>query len=293
MKDTIFTEFFRKAGFRVLSSSSSDWVEMQKGFLLSIPYHQLINPSDEELDDLLERSGAFGARFPTSVDNYGFDSNLQFCRTVGYSLEHLKRQAKQQVKKGEANFTIQELSPEILQSDELELLKKTCARQHRHDPKENTEYWSKLCMAAKTTPGAHVLGAMGAKGLASFLFILETSAVVEFIIQCSDSDMLALGPNNLLTFYATKRYLADSNPPLPVCYGLGSLEETPSLDRYKVGMGFTLEPIKQRIYMRRNVCWLLNRHTVSILEMISKLGLTKNYYLSKSIGMINRYLSQH
>ncbi|MHC1717139.1 MAG: hypothetical protein AB9883_00570 [Acidaminococcaceae bacterium] len=293
MNNTIFADFFQKAGFRVLASQSSDWVEAQKGFLLSIPYHQLINPSVEELEELLASSGAIGVRFPTSVENYGFDSNLQFCRTVGYSLENLKRQARQQVKKAEANFIIKELSPEILMSDELELLKKTCARQHRHDPKENAAYWHKLCIAAQTTPGALVLGALGEKGLASFLFILETPTAAEFIIQCSDSNMLSLGPNNLLTFYATKRYLADRNQPLPICYGLGSLEETPSLDRYKVGMGYVLEPIKQRIYIRKSLLWLLNSFTLGVLNSIAKLGFAENYKLTKSIGVIKRYLSQY
>ena len=293
MKDAVFADFFSNAGFRVVTSPSSDWVEMQKGFFLSVPYHRLIDPPAEELEALLESTGAIGLRYPTAVENYGFDSNLQFCRTIGYSLENLKRQARQQVKKGALNFTVRELVPETLLCDGLALVKNTCARQHRHDPKEEEEYWHKLCLAAQNTPGAVVLGAFGEKGLAAFLFILETTTAIEFIVQCSDEELLPQGPNNLLTFQATRRYLAERENSLPVCYGLGSLEETPSLDRYKVGMGYELEPIKQRIYIRRNLRWLINPYTLGALKTIAKFGFAKNYRLCKSIGIMNRYLSQH
>lgn len=293
MRDAVFAEFFRNAGFRVLTSPSSDWVEMQKGFFLSVPYHRLINPPAEELEALLESTGAIGLRYPTALENYGFDSNLQFCRTIGYSLENLKRQARQQVKKGALNFTVRELAPETLLSDGLALVRNTCARQHRHDPKEEAEYWRKLCLAAQNTPGAVVLGVFGEKGLAAFLFILETTTAIEFIVQCSDEELLSQGPNNLLTFQATRRYLAERENALPVCYGLGSLEETPSLERYKVGMGYELEPIKQRIYIRRNLRWLINSYTLGTLNTIAKFGFAKNYRVCKSIGIMNRYLSQH
>lgn len=293
MKDAVFADFFRKAGFRVVTSPSSDWVEMQKGFFLSVPYHRLINPPNEELEALLESTGAIGLRYPTALDNYGFDSNLQFCRTIGYSLENLKRQARQQVKKGAMNFTVREIAPETLLCEGLALVRNTCARQHRHDPKEEEEYWHNLCLAAQNTPGAVVLGAFGEKGLAAFLFILETTTAIEFIVQCSNEELLPQGPNNLLTFQATRRYLAEREKALPVCYGLGSLEETPSLDRYKVGMGYELEPIKQRIYIRQNLRWLINPFTLGALKTIGKFGFAENYRICKSIGIMNRYLSQH
>lgn len=293
MKDTVFTDFFRNAGFRVVSSPSSDWVEMQKGFFTSIPYHRLINPSDEELDALLKSTGVIGLRYPTAVENYGFDSNLQFCRTVGYSLENLKRQARQQVKKGAMNFTVREIPPEILLNEGLKLVKNTCARQHRHDPKEEIEYWQKICLAAQNTPGAVTLGVIGEKGLAAFLIVLETTTAIEFIVQCSDEELLSQGPNNLLTFQATRRYLTERQNALPICYGLGSMEETPSLDRYKISMGYELEPIKQGIYIRKDLRWLINPYTLGVLNIIAKLGFSKNYRLTKSIGMIKRYISQH
>ena len=293
MKDAVFADFFRNAGFRVVTAPSADWVEMQKGFLISVPYHRLINPSDEELDALIDSTGVIGLRYPTALDNYGFDSNLQFCRTIGYSLENLKRQARQQVKKGAMNFTVREIAPELLLSDGLPLVRNTCARQHRHDPKEEFAYWHNLCRAAKNTPGTITLGVFGEKGLAAFLIILETATAIEFIVQCSDEELLPQGPNNLLTFQATRRYLAESENTLPICYGLGSLEETPSLDRYKTGMGYELEPIKQRIYIRKNLRWLINTYSLGVLNIIYKLGFTKNYKLTKSIGIMKRYLSQH
>ncbi len=293
MAETIFTEFFRKAGFRVFASPSAEWIEVQPGVLLSTPYHRLINPPDEELDELIARAGAFVLRYPTEADNYGFDSHIQFCRTEGYGLEHLKRQARQQVKKGESHFIVRELADEDFVEETLQLIRKTCCRQRRHDPKEDPECWARLCDAAKNTPGAVRLGVFGEKGLAATLFILETPTAAEFIVQCSDSEMLPLGVNNVLTYHATRRYLAERNPPLPVCYGLGSLEETPSLDQYKVTMGYVLEPIKQRLYVRRGVRWLINRYTLGMLEAVGRLGFAKNYRICKATWLWRRYLEQY
>ncbi|MPM26410.1 hypothetical protein SDC9_72911 [bioreactor metagenome] len=58
-------------------------------------------------------------------------------------------------------------------------------------------------------------------------------------------------------------------------------------------MGYELEPIKQRIYIRKDLRWLINPYTLGVLNIIAKMGFSKNYRLTKSIGMIKRYLSQH
>ncbi len=86
-----FYEFYKNAGFKLYTSSSGEWCELQPGMLISIPYHCLINPKQEELENLLKISGAWGLRFPTGLDNYGFFSNLEVCDDLGYDLHFFKK----------------------------------------------------------------------------------------------------------------------------------------------------------------------------------------------------------
>ena len=91
MEHSVFYDFYNHAGFKVYTSASGEWCELQQGMLISIPYHRLINPSQEELDNLLNISGALGVRYPTELENYGFMSKLEVCSNFGYdhkSIEH-------------------------------------------------------------------------------------------------------------------------------------------------------------------------------------------------------------
>jgi len=287
-----FRDFYRGLGKRVITSPSAYWVEVQPGVLLSIPHHRLIDPPERELDELLQRAGAVALRYPTTMEKHGFDSNMPACRSQDYSIENLPRTVRNRVRKGMENCQVRLVTKEELEKEGVLLNQKTCRRQKRHDPKENLRYWQRLCHAVTETDGAIVWGAFRENRLVAYLIVLETPSAAEFIIQNSDSDFLKFCPNNALLYIATRHYLVERNPALPICYGLGSLEETPTLDRYKVGMGYVLEPIKQRIYIRRSLSWLCNSYTLATLEVIAKGGFGQNYYLRKTIAMIKRYLSQ-
>lgn len=290
---TVFNDFYGALGHRVFSSPSADWVEIQRGALLSIPYHRLINPPDEELEDLLGESGALVLRYPTDAANYGFDSTLQFCRCDGYSLEQLRSSVRNQVRKGEKSCSVRRVAVEELAEAGGALNQMTCRRQHRHDPKEDAAYWARLCRAVADTPAAVVWGAFHNDRLAAYLIALETPTTVEFIMHNSDTALLPLCPNNILVYRATRWYLAERTPPLPVCYGLGSLEDTASLEHFKTEMGYLLEPIKQRIYFRRRIAWLINPYSLAVARRLTGWWFPESYFFRKSLGLMQRYLSQH
>jgi hypothetical protein len=293
IEHSVFYNFYRNAGFNVYTSDSSEWCEFQHGMLISIPYHQLINPAQEELENLLKVSGAWGVRYPTEIDNYGFISKLEVCENYGYNLQFLQHKFRNRVAKGEKHCEIRPVSIEELKTEGYRLNLCTFKRQGRNDPKANMGYWNKICDGLAQTEGVNVLGAYYEGRLASYVVILETPTMTEMVIQNSDSDLLNFCPNNLLTYYVTRNYLAKCDNPVPICYGLGSLEETPDLDRYKKGMGYEMKPIKQRIYFRRGVRIFLRPFILYIGDFINKhIVKGRSYKLDKGCAILRRYLEQ-
>jgi len=286
-------ELFRNSGFKVFCSPSSEWYMIQPGMLMSIPYHRLISPPENELDLLLKESGALGLRYPTSVDNFGFISKLEICEHFGYDLEYLKHGPRGHVKTGMKNCEIRDVSIEELRFEGYQLNMQTFERQNRDDPKADIKYWHRLCDGLSKTSNIKILGSYCENKLAAYTVIIELPNMAEMILQNSDTAFLSYCPNNLLTYHVARHYLTERDKPLPVCYGLGSLEDTPGLDQYKSGMGFELRPIKQRIYFRKEIRFLLRPAVLHIAEFINR-NITKknNYRIDKGTALLKRYLEQ-
>lgn len=293
MQHSIFYEFCRNSGFKVFTSESSDWYMIQPGMLMSIPYHHLINPSQEELDQLLKESGAWALRFPTSIENFGFLSKLEICDHFGYDINFLKHGPRNRVKGGFENCEIRQVSIDALKSDGFKLNLRTLKRQNRNDPKGNQKYWMRICDGLSQTNGAKIFGAYYKDHLAAYIVILELPTIAEMVIQNSDTEFLIYNPNNLLTYHVAWHYLTERANPVPICYGLGSLEDTPSLDHYKTGMGFEMRPIKQRLYFRKGLRFFLRPSLLHLLEFINRyITRKKNYKIDKSCALLKRYLEQ-
>jgi hypothetical protein len=290
---SVFYEFYSNAGFKVYTSESGEWCELQRGMLISIPYHRLINPKQEELENLLKISGAWGLRFPTAVDNYGFLSKLEVCDHFGYDLQFLKHKFRNRVVKGNQHCDIRPVDIEELRHEGYKLNMRTFQRQNRNDPKANLKYWYRICDGLSKSKGVNILGAYFRDKLAAYVVILETPSMTEMIIQSSDSELLNYCPNNLLTYYVTRYYLTEQSKPVPICYGLGSLEDTPDLDRYKVGMGYNMQPIKQRLFFRKEIRLFLRPWLLYLGEIINKYIVKgRSYKLDKICGILRRYFEQ-
>jgi len=292
MNDNVSLHYFREIGHRTFTSESSDWVEIQRGMLISIPFYRLITPSEDELTELIARSGVLGVRYPTSIAGFGFASSLIICRKLDYDLMALTSKSRNQVRKGLKNFEIRTVSFHELATEGLCLNRKTFTRQNRNDPKSDKKYWNKICEACYNTQGIIVYGAYHKNSLAAYMIVLETSNAAEIIIQNSDTEHLGLCPNNILTFTVTSHYLSSNGPAIPVCYGLSSLEATPSLDRFKSNMGYDFEPIKQRLVFSRKIKPFLNTTTLSFLNWSQSNLLKKNYFIRKCHALLDRYLAQ-
>jgi len=283
-------EFFEKIGQCAIRSESSWWHEVQSGVLLSFPYYRLIEPSDNEVQGLFRKYKLRAVRYPTPLNAFGFPSTVELNCNREYDLNCLHSAARRQTRKGLKSCIVREIDFDYLAEHGLALNRDTAERQERESLYADADYWRRYCQAAKDTPGFVAWGAMVGDKLGSYVIAAVFDGRVNCLQSNSSSDLLDKRPSNALLFETTRHYLRDL-PGLQICYGIGSLEKLPALDRFKLRMGWELRPIKQRIVFSKKMRCLLSLAQGPCLKVLGGV-FPKSYTVRKGIAMIRLYRQQ-
>lgn len=245
--DTI-AEWMRRQGLRVAQGAGGYWVELAPRVYQAFPFHYVIRPDDDELEDMLRHLRAIGVRYSAPLDSpEGMISYHVVYTGKDYSLEALPAKARYDVRKGLSSFRVEPIALERLATEGWEVRRETLVRQGR-TAAEHQPWWEKLCRSADGLPGAESWGAMDAQSgkLAGSLLAFTCGNCFCILYQQSRTEYLRLGVNNVLSYVATKEALARVGI-TEVFYGLHSLDAPASVDEYKFRMGFSARPLRQRV----------------------------------------------
>jgi hypothetical protein len=99
---------------------------------------------------------------------------------------------------------------------------------------------------------------------------------------------MAAHVNNALSYAITQTMVGRSEVH-SVLYGLHSLDAPPSVDEFKLRMGYTAEPVRQRVVFHRWLAPLCNRASHAALRQLLALK-PGDPTLAKTEGMIRFYL---
>ena len=289
--DNPMVEFFAQMGHKIIKSPSSWWYEVQPGILFALPYYKQITPNKDEIDDLIKTAHLSAIRYPTTLNNLGFLSTVAINCNRDYDFAHLHPKARNQTKRGLENCQIMPIDFNQLQREGLQLNIETSIRQGRDSQNSSKDYWDKFCLTASQTKGIHAWGSFYKNKLASFLVAVETeNNWIEWIINHSSTSCRKYYSNNALAFVVGQHYLRERGVN-GICYGLGSLEETDSLDHFKIRMGWTNLPIKQRLEYSLKYRIIAEITPIWALR-VAKLLYPKNYFVRKASAMILNYRQQ-
>jgi len=281
-------EFFERLGHRVIKSKNSWWYEVQPRVLLSLPYYKQIDLEDEEINELLQKYKLRAIRYPTSLKSFGFLSNITVNTNKDYDMSNLHSKARNQTRRGLENCIVEQMNFDDLYEEGLSLNKSTAERQGRESYYCNPVYWRKYCQAAKATEGVDAWGSFIKGRLASVLVTIKTVGNwSEWVLNHSDTDLLIKYPNNALAFTVAQQ-LFKKQEIEGICYGLGSLEETTHLDHFKKRMGWTVQPIKQRLIFSPKMRIAFSLAQEPFLKLLCKC-FPKNYSIRKASAMIRLY----
>jgi hypothetical protein len=282
------TNWFQKQGCRVVLSKSSGWVEFATGVFQAFPYHWVISPSEEEILNMLNTNRLIALRYSTPLaSSCGQVSYHVVYEKSSYPLSSLHKKVRHDIAKGLKYATYEPVPVRRLAFEGWELQHDTLVRQGRQNA-QTRETWERTCIAAEGIPGFQSWGAIHNGELVATLLSFTQEDTVCIFFQQSKTDHIRFGVNNALTYVFTQESL--QRPGIQcIFYGLHSLDAPPTVDQFKIRMGYTAKAVRQRIVFHPNLQPFINPVSYSIIQKIRYLR-PNSYTLSKAEGAFRFYL---
>lgn len=280
-----FIEWNRRQGHQILRTQSTHWVSAGMGTYQAIPYHAVISPSEEELQTLFREHKATALRYSTPLS--AAEGMLSY-HIIYEGKNYPPKKIPHKAKKGLAIAAVEPISLSQMATEGWGLRHDTLDRQGRLGA-EKQSWWETLCHTGQDIPGLEAWGALVDGKLAAALLGMQCDDTFSIFFQQSHRNFLRLGVNNALTYVVTTKIL--ERPEIHrIFYGLHSLDAPPSVDEYKIHMGYFPKPVRQRIAFSPFLRPLVNPLNHSMLKLALRL-FPQSYLFSKAEGMFRFYLN--
>jgi hypothetical protein len=242
-----FAEWLRRQGHTVYRTESSYWYDAGPKTLQAFPYHWLIKPSEAELRKLILPNFILSLRYSTPIDASAGKVSYHVELRRPYTLEQLKPQARNGVRKGQANLHLECVPFERLADEGWQLQRDTLERQARL-PSMSQETWRRICLSASGLEGFQVWAAIAQGELAGALFTAQIGDVVCVPYALSRTCYLCEHVNNFLFFHASCAILAQEAID-HIFFTVQSLDAPESVDEFKFRMDFAPVLVRQRVVL--------------------------------------------
>jgi hypothetical protein len=287
MNAEVFAEWMRRQGHQVFRTASSYWYSAGPHVLQAFPYHWLISPPEEEINDLMLRHRIISVRYSTLLNSQMGKISYHIILHNPYSLDSLKAQARNGVKRGLKRCRIEQISFERLATEGWILQRDTLDRQNRLRSMTQAE-WERICRSAADLPGFEAWAAVSGNELAAALIVCQIDNTWCVPYALSHRKFLNDHVNNAL-FYNTSCNLLARNGAEGIFFTVQSLDAPPTVDDFKLRMGLTPRPVRQRVDFHP---WLRPLATSTMHKLFT--GLLQhdsgNPMLAKTEGMLRFYV---
>jgi len=248
-------DFYQQHGYHVVKTESCWWVNYyrQKYVYFAFPAHQQVVPTKAEVNELFNRlPSAIALRFIGPTHGDGKPSFIWVCRKP-YNLNVIQKKSRNQTRRGLEKCSVRLLTFSQLICIGWEAHSDTL---NRHGQKAQSLGLNDIlddCNAYKAW------GAFIEDSLAAYVVVLLVDDWAHIIINRSTTSSLKHYPNNALVFQVVSELLSQKYINV-VSYGWDSLVPNQGLEKFKLGMGFVKEPVKQRIIIRPKFSLLINKY---------------------------------
>ena len=134
MGQNVFAEWLAKQGYKVIQTQSSNWFEIAPKTFQAFPYHWVIKPTEDELEQLLKKNKAFSLRYSAPLSHHSGAISYHVVYQHGrYELFDLSKKARYDVRKGLDYAQVEQISLERLAEEGWALQSDTLHRQGRQD----------------------------------------------------------------------------------------------------------------------------------------------------------------
>lgn len=283
MNTEIFAEWLIRQGHTVFRTKSSYWYDAGPRTLQAFPFFSVIEPSMEELRQLILTRGIISLRYSTPLEAAEGKASYHIELIRPYTLESLKPQARNGVRKGQACFHVERIPFTRMAEEGWLLQHDTLERQDRSTSmKEDT--WKRLCLAAQGLAGFEAWAAISNEELAGALFTARIGDVICVPYAISRTNFLRDHVNNVLFFQVSCDFLSRAEI-RKIFFTVQSLDAPESVDEFKFRMNLIPRPIRQRVMLHPLLAPLGTTPGYNLLKYL-KLRYPKNNFLAKAEGMI-------
>ena len=238
-------KFFEALGHRVLRTQSTYWYDVFRRFYLGFPHHRTLDLPEEELSEVFRHLPA-GVRYFAPPTASGRASYSLVIRDRGYDLDRLSSNTRSKVRRGLGRCQVERLTPAYVRAHGREINDDTLRRTRMQDRYPWDLYWE---AAEQSSDCVEVWGASIDGVLAAYLVGVRADRGCELLIARSHSETLKHYPNNALLFTVVRDMLARPDVD-EVFFGVESLDDAAEgTELFKLSMGFTKSPIRQRIVL--------------------------------------------
>ena len=288
MNAEIYSEWLRRQGLKVIRTKSSWWHSQVRGVFQSLPYHELIEPSVEELDELTRQYKALALRYSSPVQAERGSPSYHVVHTGSeYGFNNLSAWARKNVRRGLKNTSVQPISLDRYIREGWLLRVDTLARQKRA-LRETRGDWERIYRAIADLPGFEIWAAESGSRLAATVVIFRMETWYYMVYQQCHSDFLREHAPNALSFTVTQE-LARRLGIDGIFYGMQSLDAPASVDEFKFRMGYEARPVRQCVTFHPWVKPLVNRFTYGALRRVTQFA-PGRYWPAKAEGMVRVFL---
>ena len=284
-----FAIWMQRQGYRVYRTPSSYWYNAGPRVLQAFPYHWLIRPTREELDELMWKNGIAALRYSTPLDAPAGMVSYHVVLNHPYNLEMLRAQARNGVKKGMSVFSVEPISFKRLAEEGWILQRDTLERQDRLGSMKQEE-WQRICLAADGLPGFEAWAALSSAGeLAGALLTCRVGDTASVPYALSHSRFLRDHVNNVL-FYVVNCALLSRPGINSIFFCLHSLDAPESVDEFKFRMSLIPRPVRQVVVFHPMLAPFAGKGTHSLLQKMVK-RYPGSRLLAKGEGMLRFRMS--
>jgi hypothetical protein len=278
-----FAEWLRRQGHHVVKTESSYWYDAVPHVLQAFPYDWLIQPSKQELRALMKQEKVIAMRYSAPVDASDGMISYHVVLKSPYSLEMLKSQARNGVKRGLNNVKVEEIPFKRLAVDGWVLQQDVLERQKRTKSMTQAD-WERICLSADGLPGFKAWGAIINDELTAALITCQIGDTFYVPYATSHRKFLNLHVNNAL-FFKTSCDMLETDGVKGIFFSLHSLDAPDSVNEFKIRMGLQIKPVRQCVEFHPHAKPWVNQLTFGALSQLHK-KFPDNSTFSKAFGMV-------
>ena len=240
-----YPDFLERIGYHVIKSKIRYWYNSAPRFYEYISPFALINPSGDEIRNLFDRYRMAAIKYCADQAQPGKPSFLYVVENKFYDLRDIQSRMRTTIHKGLKNCQVNRIDFEYLHDHGMRLNSDTLVRQKRFNSTfSNPKRWKAFYEAGSKVDGAICWGAFVKEVLAACMVAFITDGYSILLHNMSRTELLPLRINNALTYIATQKMLMLTEVQC-VTHGREAIRNLPSLDDFKVKMGYKKRPLNQ------------------------------------------------